>query len=304
MLARRQIPAWAALLPCVLLAGCGIQARHLIEKTALTTGPNGTDTPAVFGVPFEQVAISSGSRHLDSYVVAASPACANPPVVVIYHGMKETISDWARAQGFLYDHCVSSVIFDYTGSGNSSRPARFEYVAEDSIAAYEFTQKRFPGRHVYVLGHSMGNGPMLAAVPHFSSQPAGVILANTFSSLQQVGSRSKYFLYRTLRHTVPDWWDNVKSVRAIHVPLLVLHSDADKTIPIADGRVVFAAANQPKILTILHGYSHNALHAQPSEAWWSSVLEFVHAPRPAIASVNGQASPRAFAENYLSKAHN
>jgi len=294
---------WAVLLLCMLLAGCGIQARHLIEKTALTTGPNGTDTPGVFGVPFEQVAIASGARHLDSYVVAASPACANPPVVVIYHGMQETISDWAKAQGFLYDHCVSSVIFDYTGSGNSSRPARFEDVGEDSIAAYEFTEKRFPGRRVYVLGHSMGNGPMLAAVPHFSSQPAGVILANTFASLQQVGSRSKYFLYRTLRHTVPDWWDNVKSVRKIHVPLLVLHSDADRTIPVMDGRAVFAAANQPKILTILHGYGHNALHAQPSEAWWSSVLEFVHAPKAAVAAVKTQERPKAFAGNYRSMEH-
>jgi hypothetical protein len=91
-------------------------------------------------------------------VVTASQQCLNPPVVVIYHGVQETISEWVKAQRFLYDRCVSSVVFDYTGSGNSSRPARFEALGEDSIAAYEFAAKHYPGRQLYVLGHSMGNG--------------------------------------------------------------------------------------------------------------------------------------------------
>jgi len=108
--------------------------------------------------------------------VTAGVSCQSPPVVLIYHGVQETISEWVKAQRFLYDHCVSSVVFDYTGSGDSSRPARFEAVGEDSVAAYEYARSRFPGKRLYVLGHSMGNGP------HFSSRPAGAIVANAFAS--------------------------------------------------------------------------------------------------------------------------
>lgn len=176
-----------------VLFGAPRLARHLIESRVLTTGPNGQETPASVGVPFERVAIPSGSRRLDSYVVIANGTCENPPVVVIYHGVQETISEWVKAQGFLYVHCVSSVVFDYTGSGNSSRPARFEAMSEDCVAVYEFASNHFSGKRIYVLGHSMGNAPMLEAVPHFSSQPAGLIVANAFSSLRSVAVTKNTF---------------------------------------------------------------------------------------------------------------
>ena len=270
----------AGILLCVLFVGCRAVARHMMETKALTTGPNGPDTPGSLGVPFERVAIPSGSRRLDSYVVTANQTCKNPPVVVIYHGVQETISEWVKAQRFLYDHCVSSVVFDYTGSGNSSRPARFEAVGEDSVAAYKFTSSHFPGTHIYVLGHSMGNGPMLEAVPHFSSPPAGVIVANAFVSLRTYGGAGGNVFYRLLAHAIPDWWDNAKSVQEIRSPLLVIHSDTDQVNPVEDGRTIFAAAHQPKTLDILHGYRHNALYQRPSQEWWSSTLAFMHAPTP------------------------
>jgi len=260
---------------CVLLGGCSLVARYMMETKALTTGPNGPDTPGTLGVPFERVEIPSGPRKLDSYVVAANQACLNPPVVVIYHGIQETISDWVKAQRFLYDHCVSSVVFDYTGSGNSSRPAQFEAVGEDSISVYNFTSDHFREKRIFVLGHSMGNGPMLEAVPHFPSPPTGVIVANAFVSLRSYANQN--VLYRVLARSIPDWWDNVKSVQNIHAPLLLIHSDTDQVNPIAGGREIFSAARQPKTLEILHGYKHNALYQSPTEDWWSSVLTFIGA---------------------------
>ncbi len=129
---------------CIVFGGGRLAAGYLMARLALTTGPNGPQTPAMLGVPFARVEIPSGPRRLDSYIVTAASSCTNPPVLLIYHGVQETISEWVKAQKFLYDHCVSSVIFDPTGSGNSSRPAAFEAIGEDSIAAYEFTVQRFP----------------------------------------------------------------------------------------------------------------------------------------------------------------
>jgi alpha-beta hydrolase superfamily lysophospholipase len=266
------------ILLCLLFVACRIAARHLMNILALTTGPNGQDTPASQGVPFDRPSIPSGPRHLDSYVVTAESGCVDPPVLLIYHGVGETISEWVKAQRFLYDHCVSSVVYDPTGSGNSSRPARFEYEAEDSIAAYDFTTHRFPGRRLYLLGHSMGNGPMLETVPHLSPQPTGVIVASAFASLRTQPRTQGNLLYRVLAYTIPDWWNNVKAVSAVHVPILIVHSDVDQVNPTAGGLQIFSAANQPKALVLLHGYKHNALYQEPTEQWWSSALAFVHAP--------------------------
>ena len=98
---------------------------------------------------------------------------------------------------------------------------------EDCDATYDFASDHFPGKRIYVLGHSLGNAPLLEAVPRFSSLPAGVIVANAFTSLRSVaGSRNAF--YRLLAYVVPDWWDNVRSVQEIRVALLVVHSDADQ----------------------------------------------------------------------------
>lgn len=262
---------------CTLFVAGRLTARYLMAKLALTTGPNGPETPAILEVPFERIEIPSGSRKLDSYVVTASSSCTNPPVLLIYHGVQETISEWVKAQRFLYGHCVSSVIFDPTGSGNSSRPASFEAIGEDSVAAYAFAIKHFSGDRVYVLGHSMGNGPMLEAVPHFPSPPAGVIVASAFASLRSQKIVREHLLYRLLAYAIPDWWDNVKAVKGIRVPLLVIHSDTDGVNPVDGGRAIYAAAQQPKELVILHGYKHNALYQSPSEQWWEPVLVFIKA---------------------------
>jgi len=265
----------AAIICCIAgLQGCGYLAKRI-----LTTGPNGPETPASVGVPYERVAIPSGARSLDSYLVTAPASCADAPVLVIYHGVQETISLWVRAQQFLYTHCVTSLVFDYTGSGDSSRPASLRAVSEDGVAAYAFACSRFPERRVYVFGHSMGNGIMLDAIPHFSSRPAGVIVANAFASLRAFAGRAGW-VYGILARLIPDWWDNVKSVAAIHAPLLVIASDADKVNPYTDGEHIFAAALEPKKFILLHGFKHNAPYQAADAAWWGSTLEFITTSAP------------------------
>lgn len=247
-----------------------------MESRALTTGPNGPETPASVGIPFERVMIPSGERHLDSYVVAAPPGGAGAPAVLIFHGVGETISLWVKAQRLLYDHGVSSVVFDYTGSGNSSRPARFDAMNEDAESAYGFLRRRFPSARLYVLGHSMGNGVLLAAAPGFRPKPEGVIVASAFSSLRDAAARVSGF-YRAMSIFAPDWWDNVRDVSRLDVRVLVVHSDADRVNPVGDGRAVFAAAHEPKELVVLHGFSHNALYREASQDWWQPVLRFMGA---------------------------
>ncbi len=94
----------------------------LSSKTFLNTGPNGPETPASVGLAFDRLKIPSGRRVLDAYLVRASATCQPRVAVLIFHGVMETISEWVLAQKFLYDHCISSIVFDYSGHGDSSPP--------------------------------------------------------------------------------------------------------------------------------------------------------------------------------------
>jgi alpha-beta hydrolase superfamily lysophospholipase len=274
LLAARILRATMLIAACINVDACEGAARYFMESKALTTGPNGVETPATVGVPFERVRLASGSRYLDSYIVRAPSRCLQAPVILIYHGVQETISLWVRAQRFLYDHCVSTVVFDYTGSGDSSRPARFEAVNEDAVAAFEDVRRLFADSRVFVLGHSMGNGPMLQAVPKFSSPPSGVIVASAFSSIRDYGARGGG-IYKILARFSPDWWNNVSAVQHVTTPLLLVHSDADKVNPLREAKLIFESAPEPKTFAELHDFAHNAIYKDPREDWWRPVLTFI-----------------------------
>jgi len=268
----------AVLLLLLILAVRGPVVHHF-EGKFLTTGPNGPETPRTVGVPYERVAIPSSGRMLDAYLVKASPTCDPNVALLMFHGVQETISEWVKAQRFLYDHCVSSLVFDYSGHGDSSRPGSIANLNDDAVAAYSYFVSRFGSQtRLCVLGHSMGNAALLESLSSFQPAPSCVVVGSAFSSLRDMGAHGPHSLrgfLRVLLYIMPDDWDNVKNVAHNHVPLLVVHSDTDSVNPIEMGKQVFEAAPPPKRMVVLHGFKHNALYQRPDEAWWTPVLNFV-----------------------------
>lgn len=108
------------------LLACVAASRPLIlnisSKKFLNKGPNGPETPATVELTFVRLKIASGNRVLDGYLVRAPVNCQPRIAVLIFRGVMETISEWVTAQKFLSNHCISSVVFDYSGHGDSSRP--------------------------------------------------------------------------------------------------------------------------------------------------------------------------------------
>ena len=255
------------------LDGC-VTILHHFEPQFLNTGPNGDETPQTAGLVYERVTIPSGPRRLDGYLVRARSRGEKTMAILIFHGVKETISDWVYAQRFLHDHGVSSMVFDYSGHGNSSKPGTFQNLNEDCVAAYSFFAARFaPGTRLCILGHSMGNGPMLAAVARMQPAPARVVVANPFTSIRDEGAQRG--TWRIALWLIPDVWNNVKNVAHVRSPMAVVHSDTDTVIPFEMGKRVYAAAPAPKRMIVAHGFKHNALLKEPSKGWWKSVLEFM-----------------------------
>ena len=247
-------------------------ALHYFAPKFLDYGPNGPQTPADVGLTFERVRIPSGRRQLDAFLVNAESACQTRTALLIFHGVGETISQWVQAQRFLHDHCVSSLVFDYSGYGDSSKPGTIDNVNQDAISAYSYFALRFPDNELCVLGHSLGNAPMLQQLPRFRRAPDCVIVGNGFSAFRELHTS------RFITYVVPGAWDNIRSVARVRIPLLVIHSDADSVVPLAMGQRVFQAASQPKRMVVLHGLPHDELFTQPSEEWWGPVLAFLRAP--------------------------
>src|SRR6266403_1009509 len=248
------------------LNGCAALLQHF-EPQFLETGPNGARTPKTIGLKYERISVPSGPRQLDGYLVRAPSSAKQPMAILIFHGVRETVSDWVTAQCFLHDNGVSSMVFDYSGHGDSSKPGTFQNLNEDAVAAFSFFVSHFPpGTQFCIVGHTMGNGPMLAAVAHYNPAPARVVVANPFTSLRDEGAQRG--TWRIVLSLIPDVWNNVENVAHVRSPMAVVHGDADTVIPIAMGKRVFAAAPAPKEMITLHGFQHNALLKKPSKGWW------------------------------------
>jgi alpha-beta hydrolase superfamily lysophospholipase len=177
-----------------------------LQSKFLSTPPNGFETPETYGISYERVKIKSDNRFLDSYIVIAPSAKQMRDVVLIFHGAGETISCWAKVQKNLYDNGISSLVFDYSGFGNSSHPGSIKNLNKDALAVYLYSVSKFKNSRLYVLGFSLGNAPMLASINDFKPAPSGVIVGSAFSSLKELGKYSgkANSLFKILANVIPD----------------------------------------------------------------------------------------------------
>jgi fermentation-respiration switch protein FrsA (DUF1100 family) len=265
----------ASLVACVLLLVLvSPLLLDLVEATFTGSGPNGPATPATAGLAFEHLKIASHGRNLDAYLVRAPESCRTRTALLIFHGVGETISEWVQVQRLLHDACISSLIFDYSGNGDSNGWAASAHLDEDALAAYALFASRFGGERLCVLGFSMGNAPMLKALPAFAPRPQCVVVGSAYSSGRE-WMRYFFGLPAWVAKLIPDDWNNLRSIAGNRVPLLVLHSDTDLVNPTWMGEQIYQAASQPKQFVLLRGLPHNASHNDHYLEYWTPAICFI-----------------------------
>ena len=257
----------------VVFVGIRQFAFRAVERSGLITAPNGPETPETFGAPYERVAIPSGDRSLDAILVRAPSDTA--PALLIFHGTAEAVSYWADTQALLYRHGVTSMVFDYSGFGQSTGRATAEHLEEDADAAYADFVKRIGSRaRPYVLGYSLGTGVVFEAVGRWNPKPAGVVFVASYSSARD-GAVAFGLVPGWAKFLLPDMWNNVRDTKNLSQPLLVMQSDADQLFPVSMARAVFDAATVPKHMVVLHGFKHEAGHHDPRDEYWAPVVRFL-----------------------------
>lgn len=169
--------------------------------------------------------------------------------VLFSHGNAEDIGDdqplleHIRAAGF------AVLAYDYQGYGTSAGNSSERHAYEDEYAAYNFlVQSRHvqPSR-IIAFGRSVGSGP---ACELASRRPvAGLILESAFTSAFRVMTKVRIFPF--------DKFENIRKIKSVHCPVLVIHGTDDSLINIAHGKELFAAANEPKQALWIDGAHHN-----------------------------------------------
>lgn len=244
----------------VILAALFLAAWVIIylvaQKGAVVTKAGAKGTPLDVGLPYEELTIRSGPRALQAWWVRAAAANDTNKAILIYHGNNETIAEWIPALQFLWQHGISSFVFDYSGFGYSTGPGTFRTLREDAIAARRLFEVKAGSRDKYLLGLSLGSGVLLQGHPGLTPGACGMILVAAFTSLRDVALAWRV-VPSPLAYLAPHIYDNSQHIRSVRVPVLIVHSRDDDLFPPAMPQELYAAANEPKTLILLDGLKHN-----------------------------------------------
>jgi fermentation-respiration switch protein FrsA (DUF1100 family) len=163
------------------------------------------------------------------------PPRAGRPVALYFHGNGGTLA--ARVDRFrrIVAAGVGLLAIDYRGYGGSTGAPSEAGLIADARAAYDYAAVRY-GARIAVWGESLGTG---VAVALAAEKPVThVILDAPYSSAVDVAADLYWFL--PVRLLMKDQFRSDLRIANVKAPALILHGEADDTIPIRYGEKLFA----------------------------------------------------------------
>ena len=207
------------------------------------------------------------------------PRAPDGPVVVVFHGNAGHAGNRVRKFRPLLDAGFGVFFAEYRGyGGNPGRPDEAGLTADARAVMAHFQSEGVDPRRIVLYGESLGTG---VAIKMAAEHPvAGVVLEAPYTSIAEVAQAQYWFL--PVRSLVPDNWDVEARIGQVSAPLLVVHGEADRVIPVRFGKRVFELASEPKAALFHARAGHNDLFDYPEVV--ERVIAFVREQVPGTAS--------------------
>ncbi len=269
------VPAALLVLYLAVIAYVKLNERTLIFRANLAAGPL-KEPAAPFQPPHTRVDFASADgTKLVGWVIPATVADSSGLWVLVCHGNSHNLSQLEEPEFYSYLRAlgVNILVFDYRGFGESGGEADETGSYADTRAAYDLITTRYgvPASKVIVYGHSLGTG---MAVQLASTVDAGaLILQAPYTSVPDLGAT--FYPYLPVRQMATYEFPSLQRMAQVREPLLVLHSPADSTIPVAMGESIHrAAASTIKRFIHVEG-GHNLAFRVDSALFFRAFREMV-----------------------------
>ena len=244
------IVKWIA---AIALIYAGIAAFMYAAQRKLMYFPETQRTPpSAAGLPqAEEIVLetSDGEKVIAWHV----PPAQGRSVVLYFQGNGGSLRLRARRFGRLTSDGSGLVALSYRGYGGSTGAPSEAGLLRDAAAAYEFAAARYGGERVVAWGESLGTG--IAVTLAAEQKVAGVILESPYSSIADVAASVYWFL--PVRWLIKDTFHSDMRAGAITAPVLVMHGERDRVIPIAFAEKLYEVIRAPKRFVRLAHAEHN-----------------------------------------------
>ena len=202
---------------------------------------------------------------------------ATLPTIRHFHGNGEIVADYDLLAPAFHAARCSLICVDYRGYGRSTGAPTASTLLADAHSVLDFVvslrRQRGDGGPLVVMGRSLGSAPAIELAFSRSEAASGLIIESGFARtpalLETLGVPPA--LVPPLRGP-----DNEDKMAEIQLPILILHAELDRLIPIWHAEQNFQRADaQSKRLIRIPNADHNTIIAFGGQRYWGGMAEFL-----------------------------
>ena len=273
-----------------LALGAVYAAPALLKKTFAPPQRDASQTPFDFGLPGEQIWLESvnGTKlHAWFIPVGDQPA----PAIVVLHGWGANGALLLPIAPYLHKGGYHALFMDARNHGHSEHDdfSSLPRFAEDLEVGLAWLREREDITSVSVAGHSVGAGAAILAASRDHGIGA-VVSMSAFAhpremmtnqmKLNRLPSQVSGAMLWPIEQIIGHRFDEIAPINRIgdvECPILIVHGDADRVIPVEDAFRLFENASDGQVL-IVPGGEHASLEA--FEPYLDDMVEFLdrHSP--------------------------
>lgn len=211
--------------------------------------------PAAVGLPevAERIIATPDGEKLIAWYGKAKPG---QPTLLYFHGNGGALEFRSESIRRYLDSGRGIFMMSYRGySGSTGSPSEAANVADAKLAYDQLRKEGVRPEDIILYGESLGTGVAIEVA--VEKEVAGLILDSPYTSIAELASA--LYPWLPIGLLLKDRYDSILHIRNVHVPILIVHGEADDVIPVEMARRMFREANKPKEIVTIPGAGH-AIH--------------------------------------------
>jgi fermentation-respiration switch protein FrsA (DUF1100 family) len=235
-------------------------------------------TPLDWGFKYEDVDFKSkDGTALHGWFVPVRGKHAKA-TVVFSHGNAGSVGHHLGFVLWFVDAGYNVLTYDYRGFGKSNGTVDRRGMLDDVRAAFDYVRKRndVNAERLISFGHSLGGANSLAALAE--APVKGLRAVITDAAFASYRAMAVAIAGQVGANLVTDEWAPKDSIGKIApVPVLIVHGTRDEVVPVAQGRLLFETAREPKTMFEVKDGHHGDSLARNQGAYRKKLLAWLDA---------------------------
>ncbi len=233
-----------------------VALMYFFQRSFLYHPSSGLMDPAHYGenrMSVVKVVTEDGLPLVSWYRKAAE----GKPTILFFHGNAGHIGHRvSKIQDYL-NAGYGVFLLSYRGFGaNPGFPTEERLYMDGRAAMAYLVNQNVPYFRMVLYGESLGTG--IAVELARGKGIAALVLEAPFTSINEVAQSHFWFL--PAKYMIKDSYDSLSKIKQIKSPILFIHGELDRTIPVEFGRRLFMAAPGQKHMILIPGAGHNNLY--------------------------------------------